>query len=663
MSLKIQGDLEKIFNFINETSSNDILNFSENSIVYIDSSNKTIILSIEETKENLDEILKKHELKKIEVSANKFKANYREIELKELISKSEELEFKEELYIEGKEIVIISPKSEKTRKKVIDLILNLIEGNLSKVTVATFSEGENYLYRVKQLKRVGYLYILERLKKEGVTAYYKHKDTEMYIQMGYKLQNSNCLNINLNSKNIVKFMSSLEQNNFFLEDFDIDELLPLVNTLSFNFDLDKTTEFHAMEYELENIDEKIKVPLSLKKTGYTQKHNLETKINYHKEEVNRLEQIKVLKEQREESNQIVVIKFSEKERLGKLLSVLSFDLISRIKIATIDLGDSLDEKYYILLIDGYHLESMNLEKSYYEETSISLYGIRLYLEDNKYLFPFYAINKEELEISESEYYNLIFGKVKNIGIDIEGLKKEKNLIVILDSSKDIFKTKEMIFIREKDLNKNIIEVYNDSFISSSEELSNLKQKYEDKIAKNRDVLKEIEDKIQDIMEESLKRSGKRLDCLTEEWNKAEVNLNILEKNIEDKAKVKTEKLKNLLNQLERVDDAEKIKMIFERLYGDVVTDAVNQINQKNEFLKIEKESYEIWRNNWFQLELNIEMTKKEYSEKERKSLKKFQDEKIEIEKLLKKSDDLIKEFDSTLVQLNKKYEEIISKYE
>lgn len=663
MSLKIQGDLEKIFNFINEVSSNDILSFSESSIVYVDTSTNTIILSIDEPKENLDEILKKHELKKIEVSSNKFKANYREMELKDLISKSEELKFKKECYIEGKEIVIISPKSEKIRKKVVNIILNLIKGNLSKVTVATFDEGERYLYRVRQVKELGYLYFLEELKKEGVLTYYKYRDVEAYIQMNYELANSNSVNITLNSGEHLKFLSSSEENNFFLEDFNVDELLPLVNTLSFNFDLNKTTEFHAMEYELESVDEKIKVPLSLKRTGYKEKDNLETKINYHREEMNRLEQIKVLKDDREESNQIVVIKFSEKERLGKLLSVLSYDLISRIKIATIDLGDSLDEKYYILLIEGYHLESINLEKSYYEEASISLYGIKLYLEDDKYLFPFYSINKEELEISKSEYHNLIFGKVKNTGIDIEGLKKEKDLIVIFDSSRDIFKTKEMIFIREKDLNKNVIEVYNNSFISSSEELNKLKQNYENKITHNREVLKEIEDKIQNIMEESLERSGKRLECLTEEWNKAEINLNTLEKNIEDKAKVKTQKLQNLLGELEKVDDAEKIKLVFENLYGNIVTNVIDQLNKKYEFLKVEKHSYDIWRNNWSQLEINLEASKKSYMDSEKKSLKNFLENKIEIEKLLKKSDELIKEFDSTLVQLNKKYEETISKYE
>ncbi|MGL4867894.1 MAG: hypothetical protein ACRC4S_04445, partial [Cetobacterium sp.] len=357
------------------------------------------------------------------------------MKLRELISKDEELKFKSSKFIEGKEVVIITSKDEKIRKKVVNIILNLTKGNLSKATVGTFNDNENYLYRVKTLD-LGYLYLLENLEKKDVLTYYKYRGADIYIQMGYEFKSSSALNINLNNREVKKFISSCSRDNFFLENFNIDDLVPLVNTLNFNFNLEKKTEIHAMEYELESVKEKINVELSLKKTGYIERDNLESKINYHKEEVNRLEQIKVLKERREESNQIVVIKFSEKYKLGKLLSVMSSELISKIKIATIDLGDSLDEKYYIIFLEGYHLKTSVAQKSYYEETSISLHGIKLYLEDNKFLFPFYAIEKEEAEIEKEEYYNLIFGNIKNKDIDIESLKNEKNLIVILDSSKD-----------------------------------------------------------------------------------------------------------------------------------------------------------------------------------------------------------------------------------
>ncbi|MGL4904794.1 MAG: hypothetical protein ACRC34_04790, partial [Cetobacterium sp.] len=343
--------------------------------------------------------------------------------------------------------------------------------------------------------------------------------------------------------------------------------------------------------------------------------------------------------------------------------VMSSELISKIKIATIDLGDSLDEKYYIIFLEGYHLKTSVAQKSYYEETSISLHGIKLYLEDNKFLFPFYAIEKEEAEIEKEEYYNLIFGNIKNKDIDIESLKNEKNLIVILDSSKDIFKTKEMIFIREKDLRENVIEVYNESFINASEELEVSKNRYLTTLDSNKKIIETLEKDIESVMEESLKVSSNRLTCLSEEWKKTKEYLEILKKNIKDKKTDKIQKLENLFNGLNTVDDATKIKDVFNNIYEKIVSEGVDVLNKKYQFLTHEKEIYNIWKDNWKQLEKNLEIAKNNYSIEGSNSNKIYDQNKLEIEKIIKSSDEAIKKFNNTIIELNKKYEEIISKYE
>ena len=663
MSIKIQGKLEDIFSFITNIKDENIIEITGEERLYIKDNNlNSVVLDIEIENIDLKKALERDCLKESTLGSNILNATYKKVKLIDLIGRLGELYPVNEEYIQGKEILILSPEDECIRKKVVKTILNLVKGDLSKVTVGTIDEAKKYLYRIRTIDEKGYLYILKKLEPKGVLVYYRKKE-DSYIQMGYKIKDGTYFNLDFFKNEVTQLVAFSQKNNIFLKNFDLDELKPLINTLSFNFDLEKKTEIHAMEYQVEDINKKIEVELSLKKTGYKEVDNLTSKINYHREEMNRLEQIKILKENREISNQIVLIKFSEREKLAKLLSVISGEVISKIKIATIELGDKLEEKYYILFIEDYHLQTSVSEKVYFKECAISHHGINIYLEDNRFLFPFYAMEGEYDEIPKDEYYKLIFGRIENRDLNIESLKKEKNLIIILDSSGDIFKTKEMIFIREKDIKSNVIEVFNERFITDSEELNKIVEKQITKKERNIIAIDNLKKEIQDLMEISLKESGDRLDVLGKEWNTVQKSLKNLEKEIGDKKTDKEFKLKKLLDELINVDDVEKIKNIFFEVYKDIISKGKKQLEEEERFLIQEKKIYDIWRSNWSELESNLEKTKKNYQDTQEKSLKIFDKNSKEIDQLTDSGHRIIEKFNKDIIALNKKYEELISKYE
>lgn len=663
MSIKIQGKLEDIFSFITNIKDENIMEITGEERLYIKDNNlNSVVLDIEIENIDLKKALERDCLKESTLGSNILNATYKKVKLIDLIGRLGELYPVNEEYIQGKEILILSPEDECIRKKVVKTILNLVKGDLSKVTVGTIDEAKKYLYRIRTIDEKGYLYILKKLEPKGVLVYYRKKE-DSYIQMGYKIKDGTYFNLDFFKNEVTQLVAFSQKNNIFLKNFDLDELKPLINTLSFNFNLEKKTEIHAMEYQVEDINKKIEVELSLKKTGYKEVDNLTSKINYHREEMNRLEQIKILKENREISNQIVLIKFSEREKLAKLLSVISGEVISKIKIATIELGDKLEEKYYILFIEDYHLQTSVSEKVYFKECAISHHGINIYLEDNRFLFPFYAMEGEYDEIPKDEYYKLIFGRIENRDLNIESLKKEKNLIIILDSSGDIFKTKEMIFIREKDIKSNVIEVFNERFITDSEELNKIVEKQITKKERNIVAIDNLKKEIQDLMEISLKESGDRLDVLGKEWNTVQKSLKNLEKEIGDKKTDKEFKLKKLLDELINVDDVEKIKNIFFEVYKDIISKGKKQLEEEERFLIQEKKIYDIWRSNWSELESNLEKTKKNYLDTQEKSLKIFDKNSKEINQLTDSGHRIIEKFNKDIIALNKKYEELISKYE
>ena len=663
MSIKIQGKLEDIFSFITNIKDENIIEITGEERLYIKDNNlNSVVLDIEIENIDLKKALERDCLKESTLGSNILNATYKKVKLIDLIGRLGELYPVNEEYIQGKEILILSPEDECIRKKVVKTILNLVKGDLSKVTVGTIDEAKKYLYRIRTIDEKGYLYILKKLEPKGVLVYYRKKE-DSYIQMGYKIKDGTYFNLDFFKNEVTQLVAFSQKNNIFLKNFDLDELKPLINTLSFNFDLEKKTEIQAMEYQVEDINKKIEVELSLKKTGYKEVDNLTSKINYHREEMNRLEQIKILKENREISNQIVLIKFSEREKLAKLLSVISGEVISKIKIATIELGDKLEEKYYILFIEDYHLQTSVSEKVYFKECAISHHGINIYLEDNRFLFPFYAMEGEYDEIPKDEYYKLIFGRIENRDLNIESLKKEKNLIIILDSSGDIFKTKEMIFIREKDIKSNVIEVFNERFITDSEELNKIVEKQITKKERNIVAIDNLKKEIQDLMEISLKESGDRLDVLGKEWNTVQKSLKNLEKEIGDKKTDKEFKLKKLLDELINVDDVEKIKNIFFEVYKDIISKGKKQLEEEERFLIQEKKIYDIWRSNWSELESNLEKTKKNYQDTQEKSLKIFDKNSKEINQLTDSGHRIIEKFNKDIIALNKKYEELISKYE
>lgn len=663
MSIKIQGKLEDIFSFITNIKDENIIEITGEERLYIKDNNlNSVVLDIEIENIDLKKALERDCLKESTLGSNILNATYKKVKLIDLIGRLGELYPVNEEYIQGKEILILSPEDECIRKKVVKTILNLVKGDLSKVTVGTIDEAKKYLYRIRTIDEKGYLYILKKLEPKGVLVYYRKKE-DSYIQMGYKIKDGTYFNLDFFKNEVTQLVAFSQKNNIFLKNFDLDELKPLINTLSFNFNLEKKTEIHAMEYQVEDINKKIEVELSLKKTGYKEVDNLTSKINYHREEMNRLEQIKILKENREISNQIVLIKFSEREKLAKLLSVISGEVISKIKIATIELGDKLEEKYYILFIEDYHLQTSVSEKVYFKECAISHHGINIYLEDNRFLFPFYAMEGEYDEIPKDEYYKLIFGRIENRDLNIESLKKEKNLIIILDSSGDIFKTKEMIFIREKDIKSNVIEVFNERFITDSEELNKIVEKQITKKERNIIAIDNLKKEIQDLMEISLKESGDRLDVLGKEWNTVQKSLKNLEKEIGDKKTDKEFKLKKLLDELINVDDVEKIKNIFFEVYKDIISKGKKQLEEEERFLIQEKKIYDIWRSNWSELESNLEKTKKNYQDTQEKSLKIFDKNSKEIDQLTDSGHRIIEKFNKDIIALNKKYEELISKYE
>ena len=663
MSIKIQGKLEDIFSFITNIKDENIIEITGEERLYIKDNNlNSVVLDIEIENIDLKKALERDCLKESTLGSNILNATYKKVKLIDLIGRLGELYPINEEYIQGKEILILSPEDECIRKKVVKTILNLVKGDLSKVTVGTIDEAKKYLYRIRTIDEKGYLYILKKLEPKGVLVYYRKKE-DSYIQMGYKIKDGTYFNLDFFKNEVTQLVAFSQKNNIFLKNFDLDELKPLINTLSFNFDLEKKTEIQAMEYQVEDINKKIEVELSLKKTGYKEVDNLTSKINYHREEMNRLEQIKILKENREISNQIVLIKFSEREKLAKLLSVISGEVISKIKIATIELGDKLEEKYYILFIEDYHLQTSVSEKVYFKECAISHHGINIYLEDNRFLFPFYAMEGEYDEIPKDEYYKLIFGRIENRDLNIESLKKEKNLIIILDSSGDIFKTKEMIFIREKDIKSNVIEVFNERFITDSEELNKIVEKQITKKERNIIAIDNLKKEIQDLMEISLKESGDRLDVLGKEWNTVQKSLKNLEKEIGDKKTDKEFKLKKLLDELINVDDVEKIKNIFFEVYKDIISKGKKQLEEEERFLIQEKKIYDIWRSNWSELESNLEKTKKNYQDTQEKSLKIFDKNSKEIDQLTDSGHRIIEKFNKDIIALNKKYEELISKYE
>lgn len=663
MSIKIQGKLEDIFSFITNIKDENIIEITGEERLYIKDNNlNSVVLDIEIENIDLKKALERDCLKESTLGSNILNATYKKVKLIDLIGRLGELYPVNEEYIQGKEILILSPEDECIRKKVVKTILNLVKGDLSKVTVGTIDEAKKYLYRIRTIDEKGYLYILKKLEPKGVLVYYRKKE-DSYIQMGYKIKDGTYFNLDFFKNEVTQLVAFSQKNNVFLKNFDLDELKPLINTLSFNFNLEKKTEIHAMEYQVEDINKKIEVELSLKKTGYKEVDNLTSKINYHREEMNRLEQIKILKENREISNQIVLIKFSEREKLAKLLSVISGEVISKIKIATIELGDKLEEKYYILFIEDYHLQTSVSEKVYFKECAISHHGINIYLEDNRFLFPFYAMEGEYDEIPKDEYYKLIFGRIENRDLNIESLKKEKNLIIILDSSGDIFKTKEMIFIREKDIKSNVIEVFNERFITDSEELNKIVEKQITKKERNIVAIDNLKKEIQDLMEISLKESGDRLDVLGKEWNTVQKSLKNLEKEIGDKKTDKEFKLKKLLDELINVDDVEKIKNIFFEVYKDIISKGKKQLEEEERFLIQEKKIYDIWRSNWSELESNLEKTKKNYLDTQEKSLKIFDKNSKEINQLTDSGHRIIEKFNKDIIALNKKYEELISKYE
>lgn len=663
MSIKIQGKLEDIFSFITNIKDENIIEITGEERLYIKDNNlNSVVLDIEIENIDLKKALERDCLKESTLGSNILNATYKKVKLIDLIGRLGELYPVNEEYIQGKEILILSPEDECIRKKVVKTILNLVKGDLSKVTVGTIDEAKKYLYRIRTIDEKGYLYILKKLEPKGVLVYYRKKE-DSYIQMGYKIKDGTYFNLDFFKNEVTQLVAFSQKNNIFLKNFDLDELKPLINTLSFNFNLEKKTEIHAMEYQVEDINKKIEVELSLKKTGYKEVDNLTSKINYHREEMNRLEQIKILKENREISNQIVLIKFSEREKLAKLLSVISGEVISKIKIATIELGDKLEEKYYILFIEDYHLQTSVSEKVYFKECAISHHGINIYLEDNRFLFPFYAMEGEYDEIPKDEYYKLIFGRIENRDLNIESLKKEKNLIIILDSSGDIFKTKEMIFIREKDIKSNVIEVFNERFITDSEELNKIVEKQITKKERNIVAIDNLKKEIQDLMEISLKESGDRLDVLGKEWNTVQKSLKNLEKEIGDKKTDKEFKLKKLLDELINVDDVEKIKNIFFEVYKDIISKGKKQLEEEERFLIQEKKIYDIWRSNWSELESNLEKTKKNYLDTQEKSLKIFDKNSKEINQLTDSGHRIIEKFNKDIIALNKKYEELISKYE
>lgn len=663
MSIKIQGKLEDIFSFITNIKDENIIEITGEERLYIKDNNlNSVVLDIEIENIDLKKALERDCLKESTLGSNILNATYKKVKLIDLIGRLGELYPVNEEYIQGKEILILSPEDECIRKKVVKTILNLVKGDLSKVTVGTIDEAKKYLYRIRTIDEKGYLYILKKLEPKGVLVYYRKKE-DSYIQMGYKIKDGTYFNLDFFKNEVTQLVAFSQKNNIFLKNFDLDELKPLINTLSFNFDLEKKTEIQAMEYQVEDINKKIEVELSLKKTGYKEVDNLTSKINYHREEMNRLEQIKILKENREISNQIVLIKFSEREKLAKLLSVISGEVISKIKIATIELGDKLEEKYYILFIEDYHLQTSVSEKVYFKECAISHHGINIYLEDNRFLFPFYAMEGEYDEIPKDEYYKLIFGRIENRDLNIESLKKEKNLIIILDSSGDIFKTKEMIFIREKDIKSNVIEVFNERFITDSEELNKIVEKQITKKERNIIAIDNLKKEIQDLMEISLKESGDRLDVLGKEWNTVQKSLKNLEKEIGDKKTDKEFKLKKLLDELINVDDVEKIKNIFFEVYKDIISKGKKQLEEEERFLIQEKKIYDIWRSNWSELESSLEKTKKNYQDTQEKSLKIFDKNSKEIDQLTDSGHRIIEKFNKDIIALNKKYEELISKYE
>ena len=230
MSIKIQGKLEDIFSFITNIKDENIIEITGEERLYIKDNNlNSVVLDIEIENIDLKKALERDCLKESTLGSNILNATYKKVKLIDLIGRLGELYPVNEEYIQGKEILILSPEDECIRKKVVKTILNLVKGDLSKVTVGTIDEAKKYLYRIRTIDEKGYLYILKKLEPKGVLVYYRKKE-DSYIQMGYKIKDGTYFNLDFFKNEVTQLVAFSQKNNIFLKNFDLDDLKPLINT-------------------------------------------------------------------------------------------------------------------------------------------------------------------------------------------------------------------------------------------------------------------------------------------------------------------------------------------------------------------------------------------------------------------------------------------------
>ena len=606
------------------------------------------------------------------MSEKNIKSYFDLITLIELESKISIIEYSNNsLYIGEIEKILIKIPQKHLRKKLIKILQNLTGGNLGSVSTGVILSNNttSNLFLVDHIESKVYLHDLKRLEKYGVTIYYQLKyGSEIYVEMGYKIQNDVILREFLSSQESL-FLKSHNKPLEEIENFTTDKLLSLYDLI----DLEVKSEYpiRSSMVDAESMEKiKIDVALTPKRSIYNNKQeNLEEKINNYKRNLEILEEIRDLEEKRKNADQIVIINYNNKKEVGRILSLFPTDMIDDVRISVFETGISQGNsgRYYALYLKGFKVhKNSNIVQLYNCEENFSHFKMKVFVEEDRYIYPFFAINKleemnEKNEIEEEAYYKMMLA---DQSLDQDTLKEMKTTetIAIFDNSKRIFKKTNLVFFKSSDFKKNVINVYNENSIREYSIFQEIKKTNDINFEKTKNILNASEKKL----EESLNAS---IDILDEGYSELKKNWNELIKDLDGyKSKIiqtkndKVPKLKAMLEEIVNIDDLEEIKDVFKTHYSKIIMEGQALLNLEENQIKNEKEYYERWRSNWKNLEdsnKNLEKSYLEFNLKMEDSKNKLD---LELKNDIEESNRLLKELESKIEETDNKLKEILTKY-
>ena len=592
------------------------------------------------------------------------KSEYKEINLAEMEATIDVVKHANELHIGDSGKIIIKVSSSDIEKiKIVNILQELTGGRLSSVRITKDSKYDSdYFYIVEHIEETSYLYDLKLFRKQGLKVFYQvGNNRPIYCEMGFSIKDDSLLVAfqSLESQVLLKEEGKLH----YLDSFSDEQMRPIFDLLDIKIKSENVIRGSFAKIETDRKNLAINVSLNVRNSVYDSTvDDLDHKIETYQKDLDFLEEIKDLEEDRKTSDQIVIISFENKDEVGRILSLFPSEYLSKIKILVFS---SLSNQYYALYLKGLKISNNKyITKIYNCEKSFSHFDLTVFVEENRYIYPFFAVDKmkSDSNLEKAAYYKMFFSEMDDHDeVDISSIKENKS-IVILDNSKDIFTKSNLIFFKESEFKESVISIYNTSLLSIDDEFNDFLALSTSTQVQNTKQLDHINTSMLAMFEQSEETLSKGYGRLKRNWNKVSNKLYDLENHIEKERAETLPKVNALLKEVRSLTDLEDVSKVITQFYENFTNNARKLITEQHLLQEDEDNLFKRLRSDWDILEKEMATLRQCHETFNMNQIDKFRNEERKIDKSLETGQLLLSDLKKMTTQVENKLDDILKVY-